>query len=156
MAIEVNDTPQRRRRGKPPAPISPGRVDRSGNVTGRKGIGDWIIWHFADTGKFYSLKDIQAKVDPDIQLNAYTTAIGVMKRSSKVAVEMQPGARGNHRYRFSKRTDRLISLDEIETQFEHLIADFLKQAELPVSHQSAGRYRAAAAQLRKLLDQWAE
>jgi hypothetical protein len=153
QAPDERELARRKRRGKPPPPIQPTRKHG-----GRKGIAPWIVWHFADTGKFHSLKDIIAKLDPtgEISRKAVETTIGTLKRAGLAGVEMQPGAFGNNRYRFSGRTERLISLDEIEQKFVPVIEDLLKQATLPVSHQSSGRFRAAAATLKGLLDQWAE
>lgn len=144
----------RKKKGPPPPPITAGRVSKSGAVTGRKGIAPHIIYHFGDTGKFHPLSEIIATVDPAGSKAAFTTALGIMKRSHTVGVEMRPGARGDNHYRFSTKVERLISLTEIETKFDPLIADLLQQAGMPISHQSADRFRAAAAALKRLLREW--
>jgi hypothetical protein len=146
------------KRGPPPPPITPLRISPNGTVTGRKNVDKHVLYHFANTGKFYTLAEIRATIDPTISRHSFYSVIGNMKkRAHAIRVETRQGAKSIDSYRFSTKItkdDKLISLAEIETRFTPLIDDLLKQATLPVSHQSSDRFRVAANTLRALIKEW--
>lgn len=157
---EQSETQQRGKKGPPPPPIIPPRVNVTGSITGRKNVDKHVIWHFGNTGKFHPLSEIRATIDPTLSAHSYRSVIGNMKkRANKWRIDMRPGAKGDDRFRFSTRIEKhhkVISLTEIEEKFDPLIEDFLKQASLPISHQSSDRFRMAATTLKKLLKEWGE
>jgi hypothetical protein len=132
-----------------PAPVA--LAEKSGRFLG---VLENIVHHCADDDKFWSLPDIIKKLDPKGALalppSVVLPALRAIATRRGLRTETRPAARGQYHYRIY-REEKSIGLSVLKAKFRPVIEDLKKQATLPVSMQSSGRFNAAAAMLIQLL-----
>ena len=119
-----------------------------------KGLTQSVIYHFADTGAFYSAARMIAMLDPDGKLGLteikFQKLAFDLKDRKDIYLETRPGPGQTKHYRYY-RQDKTIGLSVLRAKFNPVIEDLKAQAALPISHQSTGRFLAAAGVLIQLL-----
>lgn len=113
-----------------------------------------ILQQFADTDRFHTMAEILARLDPQrslqLQEKHIKPAIRALDGRKDVHLETRKAAKGQKHYKFF-RQGKMIGLAVLKAKFKPVIEDLKAQAAMPISHQSAGRFHAAAALLTQVL-----
>jgi hypothetical protein len=138
---------------KPEKPsVAPVTVSSKGRYLG---ITENILAHCADDNEFYSLAMMVKKLDPDgtlkLDKEQLRPSVNRLITHKDVRVETRPAAHNQFRYRFYREVEKTINLSTLRTKFGPIIEDLKSQAKLPISHQTSGRFLAAAGALIQLL-----
>lgn len=118
------------------------------------GLAENIMFHFADDGHFHKMSNICKALDPNMKLRLTPSQIAPTLRNmgnrKDIHIDTKPAAKGQKLYRFYWQ-EKTIGLSVLKAKFGPVIEDLKQQANLPISHQSAGRFNAAAGMLITLL-----
>lgn len=123
-------------------------------------LSDNIILRFADTGKFHTMAEILAMLNAELVQcgeeklalaeHHIKPAIRAIDGRKDVHLETRKAAKGQRHYKFF-RQGKMIGLSVLKAKFKPVIDDLKAQAALPISHQSSGRFHAAAGALAQIL-----